>query len=208
MSQLPETPAEQKARESDEVMIVAYVKEVEATLTRYANIGDLIRETHVPLDKVYRAMAMFYDVNNRLAAEYQRAKMHHQSLERRYQVWYDRKFTEARQTVMNLYFDVKGSLKPSVKEYEIQVRVSDPDAYETWQTNLQLAEAKVQFFLRLRENLDKHHATLKELSASMRSEIRALQISEPSQEGTPSPPSPASGGTSVTPARFRGTLRG
>ncbi len=208
MNQLAETPEEQKIREADEAMIVAYVKDVEATLARYNNIGDLIRDSHVPLDKVYRAMAQFYDVNNKLASEYQRAKMHHQSLERRYQVWYDKKFTEARQTVMGLYFEVKGSLKPSVKEYEIQVRVSDPHAYETWQTALQLAEAKVQFLLRLRENLDRHHTTLKELSASMRSEIRALQISEPSQEGTPLPPSPLGGSSTTTPARFRGTLHG
>lgn len=189
MDQLPETPEEARQRKGEEDMIIHYVKNVEETLSRYQQVGDLIRETHVPMDKVYRALAMFYEVNNRLASEYQRAKVTHQALERKYEAWYDKKFTEARTAIIDLYkMEVKGSLKPAVKEYEIYLRVENATQYEAWQINLQLAEAKVQFLLRLRENLERHHRTLTELSSSMRSEIRALQISEPSQEGDPPPP--------------------
>jgi hypothetical protein len=153
-----------------------YIKFVTEKIKRFESIGDLIRLDEVPIDKVFKAMANYFNACLALNAEYQRAKIDKLDVEIEYEAKYAEWFQEAKSS---LYFaNEEKKAKPALKEIEQQIIASHKVDYFVWKRRLANAEAKCDFFIRLRETLNKYDGILTGLAASMRSELRALNIED------------------------------
>ena len=154
--------------------IEGYVKFVTEEIAKFSSIGDLVRINEIPIDKVYKAMANYYNVCLALSAEYQRSKIEKLDAEIEYEAKYAEWFQEAKSA---LYFaNEEKKAKPALKEIEQQIIASHKFDYFVWKRRLATAEAKCDFFIRLRETLNKYDSILVGLASSMRSELRALGI--------------------------------
>jgi len=151
-----------------------YIKFVTEKLAKFEAIGDLVRLNEVPTDKIYKAMANYYNICLMLISEYQRAKIEKLDMEIEYEAKYAEWFQEAKSS---LYLDnAEKKAKPALKEIEQQIIATHRIDYFVWKRKLTSAEAKCEFFVRLRETLNKYDGILVGLASSMRSELRALSI--------------------------------
>jgi hypothetical protein len=153
-----------------------YVAFVSENISKFESIGDLIRLGEVPVDKVYKALANYYNVCLSLNSEYQRRKISKVDIELEYEAKYAEWFQEAK-TVLYSANEEKRA-KPALKEIEQQIIAAHRLDYFVWKRRLASAEAKCDFFIRLRETLNKYDGILTGLAASMRSELRALNIED------------------------------
>jgi hypothetical protein len=153
-----------------------YIKFVSEEIAKFESIGDLIRMNEVPVDKVFRAMANYYNICLALNQEYQRFKIECVDLELQFEALYSDWFQEAKTAMYSVNGDKK--TKPALKEIEQQIIVSHKLDYFVWKKRLANAETKCEFFIRLRETLSKYDGILTGLAASMRSELRALSIED------------------------------
>jgi hypothetical protein len=159
-----------------ENMVEDYVLFVQENIGKFKDIGQLIRQDEVALDKVFKAMANYYNVCISLNQEYQRLKIEKVNLEIEYEALYAEWFHEAKTAVYSLNEEKKA--KPALKEIEQQIISLHRLDYFIWKKRIASAEAKCDFFIRLRETLYKYDGILTGLAASMRSELRALNIEE------------------------------
>jgi hypothetical protein len=153
-----------------------YIQFVSENIEKFESIGDLIRLNEVPADKVFKAMANYYNVCLALNAEYQRTKVVKLDVEIEYEAKYSEWFQEAK-AILYLANEEKKA-KPALKEIEQQIIAMHRLDYFVWKKRLTSAEAKCEFFIRLREILNKYDSILVGLAASMRSELRALNIED------------------------------
>jgi hypothetical protein len=153
-----------------------YIQFVSENIKKFESIGDLIRLNEVPVDKVFKAMANYYNVCLALNTEYQRAKIVKLDIEIEYEAKYADWFQEAKVVVYLANEEKKA--KPALKEIEQQIIATHRLDYFVWKRRLASAEAKCDFFIRLRETLNKYDGILVGLAASMRSELRALSIED------------------------------
>lgn len=160
--------------EKSSEFIEDYVKFITECLDKFGAIGDLIRLNEVPVDKVFKAMANYYNVCLALQAEYQRAKIEKMDIELEYEAKYADWFQEAKASLYSANEEKKA--KPALKEIEQQIIATHRLGYFVWKKRLASAEAKCEFFIRLRETLNKYDGILTGLASSMRSELRALNI--------------------------------
>jgi len=155
-------------------LVEDYIKFVSEEIAKFESIGDLIRLNEVPIDKVYKAMANYYNVCLALISEYQRAKIERLDTEIEYEAKYSEWFQEAKSS---LYLANAGKqAKPALKEIEQQIIATHGADYFVWKRRLISVEAKCDFFIRLRETLNKYDSILVGLASSMRSELKALSI--------------------------------
>ena len=153
-----------------------YVKFVTENIAKFESIGDLIRLNEVPIDKVFKALANYYNVCLALNQEYQRYKIEKIDIEIEYEAKYAEWFQEAKNSLYSANEEKKA--KPALKEIEQQIIVSHKLDYFIWKKRIASAESKCDFFIRLRETLYKYDSILTGLAASMRSELRALNIED------------------------------
>jgi hypothetical protein len=178
---------------SVESIVETYVLFVQENIAKFKDIGQLIRQDEVPIDKVFKAMANYYNVCISLNQEYQRYKIEKVDLEIEYEAKYAEWFQEAKTTLYSVNEQKKA--KPALKEIEQQIIVTHRFDYFVWKKRLASAEAKCDFFIRLRETLNKYDGILTGLAASMRSELRALGIEDRAENradrwGTKAPEQP------------------
>jgi hypothetical protein len=157
-----------------------YIQFVSEEIKKFESIGDLIRLNEVPVDKVFKAMANYFNVCLALNAEYQRAKVVKLDAEIEYEAKYSEWFQEAK-AVLYLANEEKKA-KPALKEIEQQIITTHRLDYFVWKKRLANSEAKCEFFIRLRETLNKYDSILVGLAASMRSELRALNIEDRAEQ--------------------------
>jgi len=153
-----------------------YIKFVTENITKFESIGDLIRLGEIPIDKVYKAMANYYNVCLALQSEYQRSKIIKLDIEIEYEAKYAEWFQEAKASLY--YANEEKKAKPALKEIEQQIIATHKLDYFVWKRRLVSAEAKCEFCIRLRETLNKYDGILTGIAASMRSELRALNIED------------------------------
>jgi hypothetical protein len=180
-------------RTAVENMVEDYVLFVQENIAKFRDIGQLIRRDEVALDKIFKAMANYYDVCLSLNQEYQRLKIEKINLEIEYEALYADWFREAKLAVYSATEEKKA--KPALKEIEQQVISAHRLDYFIWKKRLAVAEAKCDLFIRLRETLNKYDNILTGLAASARSELRALSIEDRAENkavrwGTKNPESP------------------
>lgn len=164
---------------SIENMVEDYVRFVQENIAKFRDIGQLIRQDEVALDKVFKAMANYYNVCLSLNQEYQRLKIEKIDLEIEYEAIYADWFHEAKLALYSVTEEKRA--KPALKEIEQQIVSAHRLDYFIWKRRLSSAEAKCDLFIRLRETLNKYDGILTGLAASMRSELRALGIEDRSE---------------------------
>jgi hypothetical protein len=157
-----------------------YVKFVAETIERFKNIGDLVRRDEVVSDKLFKALANYYNVCLALNSEYQRSKVEKLDIEIEYEARYADWFQEAKAFMYSATEDKKA--KPALKEIEQQIIASHKIDYFIWKRRLAIADAKCDFFIRLREILNKYDGILTGLAASMRAELRSLNIEDRAED--------------------------
>lgn len=151
-----------------------YIDYVEDTIDKYSKISKLVNNNDISPQEINYALGSYLEVCLMLNAEYQRRKIEHLDLEQEYSIWYDEKFEEAKQSVLNEYKDTK--IKPSLKEFEIRLRTMNSFEYISWQKKIQEAEAKMRFILRLMDDFSRFDRILTTLSHNMRSEMISLSV--------------------------------
>jgi hypothetical protein len=161
---------------SVENMVEDYILFVQENIEKFKDIGQLIRHDEVALDKVFKAMANYYNVCISLNQEYQRLKIQKVNLEIEYEAVYAEWFQEAKTAVYCANEEKKA--KPALKEIEQQIISAHRVDYFIWKRRIAGAEARCDFYIRLREILNKYDSILTGLAASMRSELRALGIED------------------------------
>jgi hypothetical protein len=161
---------------SVENIVEDYIVFVQENVAKFKDIGQLIRQNDVAIDKVFKAMANYYNVSLSLNQEYQRLKIEKLNLEIEYEAVYSEWFQEAKTTLYSVNEEKKA--KPALKEIEQQIISAHRTDYFIWKKRIAVAEAKCDFFIRLRDTLNKYDGILVGLAASMRSELRALSIEE------------------------------
>jgi hypothetical protein len=159
-----------------ESIVEEYVLFVQENVAKFRDIGQLIRQNEVAIDKVFKAMANYYNVCISLNQEYQRFKIEKVNLEIEYEDKYAEWFQEAKIALYSANEEKKA--KPALKEIEQQIIAAHRFDYFIWKKRLASAEAKCDFFIRLRETLNKYDGILTGLASSMRSELRALSIED------------------------------
>lgn len=153
-----------------------YLEFVEKQIKEFQILGDLTRGDEIPMDKVFYSMSQYYNMALMLNSLYQREKIRLKDLELGYEAWYSDRFAEAKAAVRA---ENSGkNAKPALKEYEMHIKDAFRDDYFRWQRRLVDAECKCDFFLRMRETLNKYDSILTNLAAAMRSELRALSIED------------------------------
>jgi hypothetical protein len=175
-----------------ESMVEDYILFVQKSVEKFRSIGQLIRQDEVAIDKVFKAMANYFNVCLALNSEYQRLRIEKVDIEIEYEAQYADWFTEAKQSLY-IQNDEKKA-KPALKEIEQQIITTHKLDYFIWKKRLAKADAKCDFFIRLRETLNKYDGILTGLASSMRSELRALNIEDRAENradrwGTKSPDS-------------------
>jgi hypothetical protein len=159
-----------------ESIVEDYVLFVQENIIKFKDIGQLVRQDEVAIDKVFKAMANYYNVCISLNQEYQRFKIEKVNLEIEYEAKYAEWFQEAKTALYSANEEKKA--KPALKEIEQQIIATHKFDYFIWKKRLATADAKCDFFIRLRETLNKYDGILTGLAASMRSELRALGIED------------------------------
>jgi hypothetical protein len=159
-----------------ESMVEDYVLFVQENIAKFKDIGQLIRQDEIAADKVFKAMANYYNVCISLNQEYQRFKIEKVDLEIEYEAKYAEWFQEAKTALYSANEEKKA--KPALKEIEQQIIAEHRLDYFVWKKRLASADAKCDFFIRLRETLNKYDGILTGLAASLRYELRALSIED------------------------------
>jgi hypothetical protein len=185
----------EKEKSTVESIVEDYVLFVQENIVKFKDIGQLIRQDEVAIDKVFKAMANYYNVCLSLNQEYQRLKIEKVDLEIEYEAKYSEWFQEAKTALYSANEEKKA--KPALKEIEQQIIATHRLDYFIWKKRLASAESKCEFFIRLRETLNKYDGILTGLAASMRSELRALTIEDRAENraerwGTKAPEQPSS----------------
>jgi hypothetical protein len=161
-------------------MVEEYIEFVNENIKKFQDIGDLIRCDEVALDKAFKAMANYYNVCLTLNSEYQRTKIDRVNIEIEYEAVYSEWFQEAKAVLYRANEEKKA--KPALKEIEQQIIATHRLDYFVWKKRMANAEAKCDFFIRLRETLNKYDSILVGMAASMRSELRALNIEDRAEQ--------------------------
>jgi hypothetical protein len=153
-----------------------YLEFVQKNIKQFELLGDLTEGDEIPIEKVFYSMSQYYNMALMLNSLYQREKIHLKDLELTYEAWYSDRFIEAKIAIRQQ--NESKSVKPALKEYEMYIKEAHREDYFSWQKRLALAESKCDFFLRLRETLNKYDSILTNLASAMRSELRALSIED------------------------------
>lgn len=181
----PSSPPSEPISEEDRE-IQTYINFVSGVIHRYKGIGALIDESadKITPQKLNYALGAFYEISLALTSEYQRAKIISKQIQRNFRRWEDEHFIQARRRVIEFYQSNK-SIKPAVKEYEIELRNSNREEYDEWQLKLDNAEAKEHFYLRMLDTLNKFDKILVTISNNMRSELSVLSIDKRANSADP-----------------------
>ena len=162
--------------EKENSMVEDYVQFVQEVIEKYSKHSQLINQnsdTITPQTLNY-VLAQYMPTNTALIAEYQRAKIENTQLLLQYEEWYDEKFVQVRQSMID-ESEAK-TAKISVKEIETQLRVETRAEYYYWQKRLKKAEFQERFLLRLVDQYKKFDMILTTISRNMQSEMLALSI--------------------------------
>ena len=155
-------------------LVDEYVEFVMKSMKDFEKIGNLIQGSEIPPARVNYALSMYYDTCLALNTEYQRWKIQKLNAELEYDAIYADWFAEAKAILVAE--NSSKSAKPALKEIEQQVKTDHKEEYYSWQRKLTSLEAKCDFYIRLREILNKYDNVLTNLAMSLRSELRALNI--------------------------------
>jgi hypothetical protein len=169
--------------ETTQNAVERYIQFVEETIDRFKGIGEITSQGQVSYIMVNTSLADYWRYSDMISAEYQRVKIQNAGDEIDYQLWYDEKFLEAKQKVIDDYGTERGSIKPSLKEFEVRMRQDNKEEWKEWQLRLKEGESKTRFMMRMRDKLARYDSILTTLSTNSRSEMRNLTIMDRANSG-------------------------
>ena len=160
----------------NEALMEKYVSYVTDTIDKCHKVGDLVDDLLevVTPARLNTALAMYFNVSVWLIAEYQRQKIVYEITKREFDAWKDNLFEQAKKQVMLEYSETK--IKPSVTEFETRARHMQQDEYQTKLGELETAEARMRFLLRMSDLMKSYDSILTTLSSNMRQEMRTLSL--------------------------------
>ncbi len=160
---------------SDQTLVKQHIEFVSDFLQRYAKHTNLIgADNQVSPAELNYALAEYYAIGAALNTQYQIAKAEMSDLEIDYQIWYDKAFEKAKESVINEYGDIK--VKPSLKEFEVRIRTSNSQDYYKWERKKTNANLRVRFIVRHLDLYKRFDNVLMTLAHNMRQELRSLSI--------------------------------
>lgn len=162
--------------EINEKIMNDYVSYVTDTINKCKKMGDLIDEIQevVTPARLNTALAMYFNVSSWLIAEYQRQKICYEITKREFDYWKDELFEKAKKQVIFEYAETK--IKPSVTEFETRARFMEKEKYQEKLAELETAESRMRFLLRMTDLLKSYDSILTTLSSNMRQEMRTLSL--------------------------------
>ncbi len=160
-----------------EKIVVQYMSYVDEMIKAHRQIGDIINEKNeVTPQRINTALALYYKVHTTVIAEYQRQKIKYEAKALEYKAWEDERFQEAKKVVIDSYEEKK--IKPSITEFQVQLRLSNKEEYQKRNLELIELEARMRFMLRLLEGLNRYDSILTTMSYNSRSEMKSLSLDE------------------------------
>lgn len=160
----------------ENTMVGNYIAYVDSVIKKFDRMGRVANNAmEVTPQSVNTALALYDSVHDGILAEYQRVKAQHEAMEIEYTLWEDEKLSKAKQKVLEEYSGNK-SIKPSVKEFEVQMRLDNKEEWKDWKYRITESDAKERFILRLLEKVNRYDKILTTLSANMRSEMMSLSL--------------------------------
>jgi len=162
----------------DEGRVKEYMDFVQSIQQKVNSVGSLVsgNEEVTPF-AVNRALALYYNTNLELIRMYEEQKVRHLDIQNDFEQWYDEKFEECRDEIMNMYENVGGkSVKPAAKEYDTRVKTKYSAEYNRRKKALDVAESRVSYLRKLFEILKRYDTILTTISYNMRSELKSLSI--------------------------------
>ena len=162
--------------EVNEELMVKYVAYVTDTISKCKKMGDLVNDLQdtVTPQRLNTALAMYFNVSTWLIAEYQRQKILYEITKREFDAWKDEIFEQAKRQVIIEYSETK--VKPSVTEFETRARHSHKEEYQSRLAELETAESRMRFLLRMTDLMKSYDSILTTLSSNMRQEMRTLSL--------------------------------
>lgn len=160
----------------NEQLMNQYVTYVTDTIAKCKKMGDLIddMQDQVTPQRLNTALAMYFNVSTWLIAEYQRQKICYEITKREFDAWKDDIFEQAKKQVIYEYAETK--VKPSVTEFETRARHMNRDEYQQKLADLETAESRMRFLLRMTDLMKSYDSILTTLSSNMRQEMRTLSL--------------------------------
>lgn len=161
---------------NDEDLMLKYIEYVSDIVNKCKNMGDLVDDVQnaVTPQKLNSALSMYFNVSVWLIAEYQRQKIAFESKKRSFDQWWDQQFEKSKKQVILEYAETK--IKPSVTEFETKARTMNNGEYYTYLADLDTAESRMRFLLRMTELMKSYDSILTTISSNMRQEMRTLSI--------------------------------
>jgi len=162
--------------EVNEQLMNDYVSYVSDTIKKCKSMGDLIDDIQdaVTPQRLNMALSMYFNISTWLIAEYQRQKICYEIIKREFDLWKDDIFEQAKKQVINEYSETK--IKPSVTEFETRARHAHKEEYQTKLAELETAESRMRFLLRMTDLMKSYDSILTTLSSNMRQEMRTLSL--------------------------------
>lgn len=162
--------------EINEKIMNDYVSYVTDTINKCKKMGDLIDEIQevVTPARLNTALALYFNISSWLIAEYQRQKICYEITKREFDYWKDELFEKAKKQVIFEYAETK--IKPSVTEFETRARFMEKEKYQEKLAELETAESRMRFLLRMTDLLKSYDSILTTLSSNMRQEMRTLSL--------------------------------
>lgn len=162
--------------EVNEELMTNYVAYVTDTISKCKKMGDLINDLQdtVTPQRLNTALAMYFNVSTWLIAEYQRQKIVYEITKREFDAWKDEIFEQAKRQVILEYSETK--VKPSVTEFETRARHLHKEEYQSKLAELETAESRMRFLLRMTDLMKSYDSILTTLSSNMRQEMRTLSL--------------------------------
>ena len=162
----------------DEGRVKEYMDFLQSIQEKVKSVGNLVsgNEEVTPF-AVNRALALYYNTNLELIRVYEEQKVRHLDIQNDFEQWYDEKFEECRDEIINMYENVGGkSVKPAAKEYDTRVKTKYSAEYNRRKKALDVAESRVNYLRKLFEILKRYDTILTTISYNMRSELKSLSI--------------------------------
>jgi hypothetical protein len=154
--------------------IERYIAFVEDATSRYKSIGDVtFNSQEISPPKLYKALADYYPVSSMLNAEYQRVKIEKLALELEFEERRSEWFAIARSALVS---ETTSKAKPALTEVEMRMESMYQVEYFEFKARLMEAESRCDFYVRMRETLNKYDSVLTTLAYAMRSEMKALSL--------------------------------